>query len=161
MKQILASLALLISMISCNKNETVEGNVISNADSIATQNMALELAELKLAMNHLTTASLESDRIHWDSQFHYHDSLFWEHHEHYHHEKYNHDDHHHEWVPYDTNVSHHHHYHPPYPNHHDDSLLTTPNNHHHDNRDNHFPGHDILQHHDIDSLHQAHNHIHF
>ena len=159
--QTLASISLIVFMISCQKIDVINGNVLSEADSIATKNMLNELAELKQALNHLMTASVESDRVHWDSIYHSHDSLFWVQHEHYHHEHYEHDDHHHEWVQYDTNVNHHHHYHPPYPNHHEDSLVTNGNNHHHDNHDRHFPGHDILEHHHIDSLHELHSHVRF
>jgi len=160
MKKILTSIILVALTVSCEKSETTDRNILSGEDSIATQGMQHELSELKQVMDNLITASNDSDRIQWDNMYHHHDSLFWVHHEHYHHERYHHDDHHHEWVPYDPNVNHHHHYHPAYTNHHNDSLVTNPNNHQHDNHDHHFPGHDILQHYNIDSLHEVHNQVH-
>lgn len=156
MKALFGLLAVVFVIVSCDKKEDHNTDVLSNEDLIASQNIGTELVSIQQALDNLIAATNNTDRIYWDNLYHHHDSLFWHHHNIYHHSTYSHDDHSHQWVAYDPSINHHHHYHHPYPGHLNDSLVVTTNNHHHTDC-HHHPGHHICHHHTMDSLHQLHN----
>ena len=110
--------------ISCNKSLSSD-EIISPDDLAASVNMTTELSAMQLSLNNLISASDANQRHHWDSLYHHHDLLFWQHHNNYHHSTYTHDDHSHNWVPYDPNINHQNHYHHQYPNHTNDSLTVS------------------------------------
>lgn len=155
MKIILLLLAMISSLIACNKPGN-SSESIAPGDLMATTTMTSELSDINIALSNLKAAINMSQRLYWDSAYHHHDSLFWHHHNIYHHNTYSHDDHSHHWVPYDPAINHHGHHHHPFPGHLNDSLVTTTNNHHHTNCEHH-PGHHICHHHTMDSLHHLHN----
>ncbi len=159
MKTTLAFLGIALVFIACDKKDN-ESSQLNEVDNVATQNMNTELAAISTSINNLASATTETDKHHWDSLYHLHDALFWQHHNSYNHESYNHDDHSHQWVQHDPNVNHQDHYHHPYPGHLNDSLVTIQNNHQHNNTDNHHPGHGIQHHHTLESLHHIHNQHH-
>jgi hypothetical protein len=158
MKPLFSILFLLAVFIyACNDdNENPAVDILSSIDSTASANMANELRSMSESLDSLLNTPHHNEQVHHDSMYHHHDSLYWHHHNNYNHETYNHDDHHHQWVPYDSALNHTNHFHHTYPNHEHDSLVTTPTAHVHDNTDLHHPGHDIDQHHYLDSLHTVH-----
>lgn len=155
MKIVFLLIAIICSLIACNKTNN-SGENIATDDLIATTAMTSELSNMEIALSNLKIAPNISQRLYWDSAYHHHNSLFWHHHNIYHHNTYSHDDHSHHWAPYDPAINHHGHHHPQYPGHLNDSLVITTNNHHHTNCEHH-PGHHICHHHTIDSLHHVHN----
>lgn len=154
MKTIFFLFLAIMLFISCDKNN--QSGEIKHEDLSASVSMTSELTAMQQSLNSLVAAQGLNQRQFWDSAYHYHDSLFWHHHNNYHHNTYVHDDHNHRWVAYDPGINHHYHYHHPYPGHLNDSLVTTPNSHHHTDCAHH-PGHHICHHHTMDSIHHVHN----
>lgn len=147
-----------IILIACEKENT--SDEISAADLSTSVKMSAELSLMKQSLDNIIASTAQSEKLHWDSLYHVHDSLFWQYHHMYPHNHYAHDDHSHNWAIYDPTVNHHNHFHHPYPGHLNDSLVTTQNNHLHDNHSRHFRGHDLVQHQFMDSLHLVHQVYH-
>ena len=155
MKIIISFLAAILFLGACSKQNS-SNDRLSAADLSASANMSAGLTLMQQSLNNLISSANAAQRHHWDSLYHTHDALFWQHHNNYHHNTYTHDDHSHSWVPYDANVNHQNHYHHQYPNHANDSLVTIHNNHHYNNTDHHHQGHDFKHHQLLDSLHHIH-----
>lgn len=147
---------LLISIVSCSKNE--EDSALSSTDASAVAGMTQQISHLEQALNNLVNATDVTQRHHWDSVFHHYNSQFWHHHNQYHHDNnHPHNDHNHNWINYDPAIDHSSHYHHPYEGHANDSLVIVANNHHTSNEPHHDVNIHHLQHHNtIDSLHHLH-----
>ena len=153
-------LLLVITVFSCKQekdNAVPVDETISTTDLSATNAMRSDLGNMQQTLDSLLATPHHTQQLHWDSLYHYHDSLFWHHHNDFQHDHYTHDDHHHSWTDYDSHIDHAHHFHHVYPGHEHDSLVTTHNAHTDENSDHHYAGHDFHDHHILDSFHAIHN----
>ncbi|MBA3828310.1 MAG: hypothetical protein H0X33_05195 [Taibaiella sp.] len=166
MKSNLTLFIAFVLLISCNKKDTTTNNgtatvLLATQDSVAAVNMQQEEISMSQMLDSMLGTPHHTLQVHWDSLYHYHDSLFWHHHDFYHHHTASDDDHHHEWMHEDsTSFYHHHHYHHHYPGHEMDSLIIITDHPGHDNSDHHFHGHTLTDHHIADSLYEVDEHHH-
>jgi hypothetical protein len=171
MKKKLLFIALAVFLFSCQKKENQSTTTnppitaptyekaLSAQDSMTAVNIHQEYTAMSACLDSMLATPHHTVQLHWDSMYHHHDSLYWHHHSEYRHDSATHDDHHHYWTHYDATVDHSHHHHHIYTEHgheHDSLLIITTGDHVHDNTDHHFHGHDLQDHHLLDSIHHIH-----